>query len=75
MTLKDIAHQFDELYVQLWKLDGLAMAINIAISEGGLSGNSYDGALAALTDMTYEVKEQSEKLQIEVFDLLREEKK
>ena len=74
MTLKEIACQFDELYMQLWKLDGMAMAINIAICEGGLSGKAYDGALSALSDMTFDSKEKANKLIAELFTIVKSEK-
>ena len=75
MTTKEIAYQMEDLQIKLWKLDGLAMAVNIAIAEGATAANAYEGALCLLTDMTYEAKETAMKIQEEIFKNLKSEEK
>ena len=75
MTTKEIAYQIEDLQIRLWKLDGLAAAVNIAIVEGATEVTAYEGALCLLADMTYEAKEKAMKIQREIFGNLKSEEK
>lgn len=71
MNIKEIAYQIEDLQIQLWKLDGLAAAVNIAIVEGATEVSAYEGALCLLADMTFDAKEKAMKIQREIFKNLK----
>ena len=73
MTIKEIASQFEELQMELWQIKGIAEAVNVAIVEGGSTVEAYEGALYALSIMTYETEKKSKELLEAMFQILREE--
>lgn len=74
MSIKEIAYQMEDLQIRLWKLDGLAAAVNIAITEGGLAASAYEGALCLLSEMTYELKEEAIKIQDDIFQKVKSDR-
>lgn len=75
MTIKQITFKMEELQQKSWELNGLTLAIHDAIVGEANHVNNFDGALFALTRMTYELESEMKELSDALFDLIRAEKK
>lgn len=75
MTLKKVAFKLEELQIKSWALNSLTLAVHDAIVEGPNDVTCFDGALHALTCMTYELKGEMKELCDSMFEIMRNEKK
>lgn len=71
MTVKEIARKLDSLEVKMWSLNSLTLAVHDAIVEGPNSAEIFEGALHALTCMTYELEKEVKELTKEVYDTIK----
>lgn len=71
--LKDAAYKSEELWVKSEKVDSLQMAIFQAIYKGDHNPDMYEWAFNALNDITYDLKNDLEKLMNDLFTLLRDD--
>lgn len=75
MTVKEITLAMEELETKLWTLNSLTLAVHDAVVEGPNAASNFDGALHALTCMTFEVEQRAKKLTEELFKIIKAETK
>ena len=75
MTVKEIAFKFEELQIESWALNSLAMAINDAITEGPNAESNFYGALYMLTKITNELEREMKILRDDLFEIIKVEQK